>query len=158
MPKEFIIYTDGSCRNNPGRGGWAYIIFNPETNESLEGSGGFKYTTNNRMEMISIIKALDNFTTPATLKIHSDSEYICNAFNKKWLDSWRKRNWIKSDKQPVKNIDLWQLMLKKLAPHTYSFIWVKGHAGQPQNERCDQLAQAAADAKDLQQDPGFSAG
>ncbi|MBQ7584881.1 MAG: ribonuclease HI [Desulfovibrionaceae bacterium] len=153
--KEMTIYTDGSCLGNPGSGGWAAIIVDPLDQSIQEISGGFKLTTNNRMEMISIIKALETLTVSCKITLYSDSEYVCNAFNKGWLAKWIKNRWVKSDKKPVKNIDLWKLLLQKKEKHEIQFIWVKGHAGHPQNERCDELAQTAAQSSDWPEDLGY---
>ena len=157
MPKNVIIYTDGSCLNNPGPGGWAAIIIDPVTQSRKEISGGYKETTNNRMEMTSIIEALSTLDEPCIAKIFSDSEYVCNAFNKGWLASWVKRNWVKADRKPVKNVDLWKKMQEKMAKHSVTFQWVKGHAGNPENERCDHLAQSEAQKDSLPIDHGFKA-
>ncbi|MBQ9536266.1 MAG: ribonuclease HI [Desulfovibrionaceae bacterium] len=156
MLKDITIYTDGSCRGNPGRGGWAAVILDADSEKRIELSGGYKLTTNNRMEIMSIIKALDILNEPANIKLHSDSEYVCNAFNKRWLQSWQKNNWCKANKEPVKNVDLWKLLLEKIHPHKIKFVWVRGHAGTQENERCDQLAQAAASRADLPCDTGFA--
>ncbi|MBQ7738996.1 MAG: ribonuclease HI [Desulfovibrionaceae bacterium] len=153
---KLTIYTDGSCLKNPGPGGWAAVILDNVAKTRTELSGGYQKTTNNRMEMTSVIEALNTLTEPCHIDLYSDSEYVCNAFNKGWLASWVKRNWVKSDRKPVKNVDLWQKMQEKIAPHQVTFHWVKGHAGNPENERCDQLAQNEARKKTLPIDVGFA--
>ena len=155
MPKEVTIYTDGSCINNPGPGGWAAIIIDQETKTRTEIKGGYQKTTNNRMEMTSVIMALEALSEPALINLYSDSAYVCNAFKKGWLASWVKNNWIKSDRKPVKNVDLWKKIQEKMTPHKVTFHWVKGHAGHPENERCDQLAQTEAKKRGLPIDQGF---
>ncbi len=115
-------------------------------------SAGYKKTTNNRMELMAAIVGLEALKTPCEVTLFSDSKYVIDAFNQHWLDSWQKNNWRKSDKTSVKNIDLWKRLLAAAAPHKITFCWVKGHAGHPQNERCDALATKAADGTHLLED------
>ena len=142
--KHIDIYTDGACRGNPGKGGWgAVLVFDGHEKEL---SGGEPLTTNNRMELTSAIAALSALKYPCEVTLTSDSKYLTDAINKGWLDSWQARGWRKADKSEVLNVDLWQQLLPLLKMHKVTFIWVKGHAGHPYNERCDELATAFADS------------
>ena len=150
------IYTDGAARGNPdGPGGYGTILSYVDTkgvDHIREFSGGYQKTTNNRMELMAAIVGLEALTRPCQVELYSDSKYLVDAFNQHWIDSWLKRNWVNSQKQPVKNPDLWKRLLEAKKSHRVTFIWVKGHNGHPQNERCDQLATAAADHTDLLED------
>ena len=139
-----IIYTDGSCLGNPGNGGWAAILTLEGSDTRKEISGGFAMTTNNRMEITGVLEALGRLTEPCRVSIYSDSQYVCNAISRGWLKGWVKNNWIKSDKKPVKNTDLWKKLLPFLKTHEVTMHWLRGHAGHPENERCDELARACA--------------
>ena len=152
--KNVILYTDGACSGNPGPGGWASILRYGDSIKEL--SGGEKDTTNNRMELLGVIVALEALKRPCTVEVHSDSQYVVNAFNQHWVDGWLKRGWKNAKKEPVKNSDLWRRLLEAKKPHDVTFVWVKGHAGHPENERCDALATAAADGKNLLEDTGFT--
>ena len=155
---KVVIYTDGSARGNPGNGGYGAVLTytNPSGKTfTRELSAGYEHTTNNRMEILGVIAALEVLTRPCEVEIHSDSQYVVNAFNQHWIDGWIKRGWKTANKKPVKNVDLWKRLLKAAEPHTLTFIWVKGHAGHELNERCDQLATAAADSGRLNVDTGF---
>ena len=134
------IFTDGACSGNPGPGGWGAILRCSGTTKEL--SGGEKETTNNRMELLAVINALEALKRPCRVSICSDSSYVVNGITKGWAKSWKKNGWKKSDKKPALNADLWDRLLNLLEIHQYEFIWVKGHAGHPENERCDQLAVA----------------
>ena len=136
--KEVIIYTDGACSGNPGPGGWGAILMYKET--KLELSGYEARTTNNRMELMAPIQALSRLKQPCAVKVYSDSAYLVNAFRQHWLDNWQRRNWIKSDKKPVENQDLWKRLLEFAAIHQIEWIKVKGHADNAFNNRCDELA------------------
>ena len=155
------IYTDGSAKSNPdGPGGYGVILSYtaPDGTEHLrELSGGYVRTTNNRMELTAAIKGLQVLTKPCDVELYSDSQYLVNAFNQKWIESWQKKGWKRGKNEPVKNVDLWLLLLEAMKPHNVTFIWVKGHAGHAQNERCDILATSAADRKELMVDEGFLA-
>ena len=140
--KKVSIYTDGACSGNPGPGGYGCILECEGVERELSGGEGF--TTNNRMELMGVISGLESLKFPCEVTIYSDSSYIVDAINKGWTTSWRKNNWIKSDKKPVKNPDLWERLLKLLDTHEVKFVWVKGHASNPKNNRCDALAVAAA--------------
>lgn len=155
------IYTDGSARGNPGPGGYGAVLryTAPSGKEHvLELSRGYERTTNNRMELMAVIAALEVLNRPCTVELHSDSQYVVNAFNKHWIEGWIKRGWKTAGKKPVKNPDLWKRLLDAKRAHDVTFIWVKGHAGNTFNERCDQLATSAADNGPLYPDEGFREG
>lgn len=141
--KKVRIYSDGACSGNPGPGGWGAILQcdNPKAEKEL--SGAEADTTNNRMEMLGVINALEKLIEPCDIVIITDSSYVCDAFRKDWITGWIKRGWQTAAKKPVKNQDLWERMLEALRPHKVTWQWVRGHAGHPENERCDQLAVAA---------------
>lgn len=152
------IYTDGAARGNPGNGGYgALLLFvDGEGNtHEMELSGGFENTTNNRMELLGVIEALEHLKFPCRVTIHSDSKYVCDAFNQHWVDSWLKRGWKGTNRKPVKNMDLWKRLLKAKEGHECTFVWVKGHAGHEFNERVDALATTAADSEELKVDTGY---
>ncbi len=155
--KKVIIYTDGSCLGNPGRGGWAAILCLVGSTARRELVGGARLTTNNRMELGGVIAALSALREACEVDIYTDSKYVCDAVEKGWLAGWQKRNWIKSDKKPVLNVDLWKQLLPLLRTHKVTFHWLRGHAGHRENERCDELARAFAAGPDLPEDTGFTA-
>lgn len=132
------VYTDGACSGNPGPGGWAAVLEWKGKERVL--NGGESDTTNNRMEMRAVIEAFKALNKPCHVKIHSDSALIINAFNKGWIDNWQRKGWIKSDKKPVENIDLWKEMLAAMQPHRVEWIKVKGHSTNERNNRVDRLA------------------
>ncbi len=138
------LYTDGACLGNPGPGGWAYILRLPSTGKSLEGSGGEKLTTNNRMELTSVIRGLEALKRQSAVKIVADSQYVLNGINQ-WLPDWKRRGWRKADKKPVLNADLWQELDALLQKHKVTVEWTRGHCGHKENERCDQLASRQAE-------------
>ncbi len=141
MPKkEVTIYTDGACSGNPGPGGWAAVLRYGDTEKEI--SGGENPTTNNRMELLAVISALEALKEACQVTIYSDSKYVCDAVIKGWARSWRAKGWIKGDKNPAKNPDLWERLLNLLEKHEATFIWVKGHAENRYNNRCDELAVA----------------
>ena len=152
------IYTDGAARGNPdGPGGYGSVLEYVDPKGKLhvkELSRGYVRTTNNRMELMAVIAGLEVLNRPCTVEVYSDSQYVVNAFNQHLVDSWIKKGWKRGKNEPVKNIDLWKRLLQAKEPHNVSFHWVKGHDGHPQNERCDQLATAAADGDDLSVDEG----
>ncbi len=152
------IYTDGSARGNPdGPGGYGCVLHYTDSQGKLherELSAGYQRTTNNRMELMAAIVGLEALLRPCQVELYSDSKYLVDAFNQHWIDSWIKKGWKRGKNEPVKNVDLWQRLLKAKAPHQVTFIWVKGHAGHPLNERCDTLATTAADGDNLLVDPG----
>ncbi len=141
MPKkEVTIYTDGACSGNPGPGGWAAILRYGDTEKEI--SGGENPTTNNRMELIAVISALEALKEPCRVTIYSDSKYVCDAVTKDWARSWMSKGWTRADKTPAKNPDLWERLLNLLDMHEATFKWVKGHAENRYNNRCDELAVA----------------
>ncbi len=137
--KEVIIYTDGACSGNPGPGGWGAILRYGEKKKEM--SGGEAVTTNNRMELTGVITALSALREPCSVRLYTDSQYIVNAINKGWLKSWIAHNWQRKA-GPVKNPDLWQRLYELLQEHIVEFIWVKGHAENEYNNRCDEMAVA----------------
>lgn len=136
--KEVTIYTDGACSGNPGPGGWGAILIYKEKRAEL--SGYDAHTTNNRMELLAPIQALQRLKEPCFVRVYSDSAYLVNAFRQHWLENWVRRDWIKSDKKPVENRDLWEEILRQTKIHHIEWIKVKGHADNPLNNRCDELA------------------
>lgn len=141
--KTVTIYTDGACSGNPGPGGWGAILSYNGSEKEL--SGGERQTTNNRMELTAVISALEALREPCAVELYSDSKYVIDALSKGWAESWRKKNWIKSDKKPALNPDLWKRLLDLTAVHTMRYHWVKGHADNEYNNRCDALAVAERD-------------
>ena len=136
--KTVTVYTDGACSGNPGPGGWGAIL--EYMGHEKELSGGEKNTTNNRMELTAVIKALQALKEPCTVELYSDSKYVIDALEKGWAIGWRKKGWIKSDKKPALNPDLWDTLLTLVEKHDVRYHWVKGHASNPKNNRCDELA------------------
>lgn len=138
--KTVILYTDGACSGNPGPGGWGAILeFNGVEKEL---SGGEPSTTNNRMELTAVIRGLEALKEPCRVELYSDSKYVIDGLSKGWAEGWKKRGWIKSDKKPALNPDLWERLLELTHIHNLSYHWVKGHADNPKNNRCDALAVA----------------
>lgn len=136
--KNIDIYTDGACSGNPGKGGWGAVLVYGNNEKEL--SGGNPNTTNNRMELTAVIEALKALKEPCSVKLTTDSKYVCDAVNQRWVYGWKKNGWKKSDKKPALNVDLWQELLPLLEIHRVEFVWVKGHNGHKYNERCDTLA------------------
>ncbi|MBR1738983.1 MAG: ribonuclease HI [Ruminococcus sp.] len=136
--KQIEMFTDGACSGNPGPGGYGVILRYKGNEKELW--GGERATTNNRMELTAVIKGLEALKEPCQVTLYSDSKYIIDAVNKGWAEKWRANGWIKGDKKPALNPDLWERLLDLLKIHRVEFIWVKGHAGHPENERCDQMA------------------
>lgn len=153
---RITIYTDGSSLGNPGPGGYGVVI--PSDNGDRELSGGFRRTTNNRMELLACIVGLEQLQTPTAVALYSDSRYVVDGITKGWAKNWRRNGWRKSNGSPALNPDLWERLLDLCARHDVRFIWVKGHAGNPGNERCDQLATQAAARPDLPPDKGYEGG
>lgn len=142
--KHVEIFTDGACSGNPGPGGWGAVLRYKGNTREL--SGGERETTNNRMELTAVIEALSALKEPCDVTLTSDSKYVIDAIQKGWVYGWKKKGWVKSDKKPALNVDLWeQLLPGLLAYHQVEFVWVKGHAGHPENERCDQMAVAQSE-------------
>ncbi|MGH8313988.1 MAG: ribonuclease HI [Steroidobacterales bacterium] len=137
------IYTDGACRGNPGPGGWAALLMTPEREREL--SGFEAHTTNNRMELLAAIRALEALKQPCEVALYTDSQYVRNGITT-WIVDWKRRDWRTADKKPVKNVDLWQQLDALVAGHRIDWHWVRGHAGDESNERVDRLANAAIDA------------
>ena len=135
--KHVDIFTDGACSGNPGPGGYGIIMKYKETVKEF--SGGAAQTTNNRMEMTAVIEALSMLKEPCEVTIYSDSKYVIDSVTKGWVNNWEKKNW-KRGSEPVPNTELWKQLLLLLGKHKVEFVWVKGHAGHPENERCDELA------------------
>jgi len=138
MRKKIVMYTDGACSGNPGPGGYAAVLMYGEKMKEI--SGFENDTTNNKMELTAVIKGLESIKEPCDVEIYSDSAYVVDSVEKGWLFGWVKKNWIKSDKKQVKNIELWNEMLKYLKIHNIKFIKVKGHSDNEYNNRCDKLA------------------
>jgi ribonuclease HI len=153
--KRVLIHTDGACKGNPGPGAYGAVLVSGRHRKEI--SGGYRLTTNNRMELRGAIAALELLSEPCEVELHSDSKYLVQAITEKWLDGWKRRGWMTSDKKPVKNQDLWLRLMAAMAPHRIDWRWVKGHAGHAENERCDELANLAVVSKELQEDTGFEA-
>ena len=157
---QVVAYTDGSSRGNPGPGGYGAVLLyvGPDGVEHRrELCAGYTRTTNNRMELLGAIVALEALKWPCAVELHSDSQYVVNAFNKHWVEGWQRKGWKTAGKKPVKNPDLWRRLLAAMEPHEVRWVWVKGHAGHELNERADQLATMAADGETgpLLEDEGF---
>ncbi|MBE6836777.1 MAG: ribonuclease HI [Ruminococcus sp.] len=138
--KHVYIYTDGACSGNPGAGGWGAILRFGNVEKEL--SGGEDMTTNNRMELTAVIEGLSALKEPCEVTLTSDSKYVIDSITKGWVYGWKQKGWIKSDKKPALNVDLWEKLLLLLEKHKVEFVWIKGHAGHEENERCDRLAVA----------------
>ena len=139
--KEIQVFSDGACSGNPGPGGWGAILRYKDVEKEL--SGGESETTNNRMELMGVIAALESLKEPCQVKVFTDSQYIAKAFTENWLENWQKNGWKTAGKKAVKNRELWERLLAQAAIHRLEWQWIRGHAGHPENERCDQLAVAA---------------
>ena len=136
--KTVTIYTDGACSGNPGPGGWGTILEYNGNQKEL--SGGESHTTNNRMELMAVIMGLEALKEPCIVELYADSKYVIDGLQKGWAEGWRKRGWVKSDKKPALNPDLWERLLELTHIHQMRYHWVKGHADNPMNNRCDELA------------------
>lgn len=146
--KHVTIYTDGACANNPrGNGGYGVVLIYGDHRKEL--SGGFRQTTNNRMELYAIIAGLEALKRPCQVTIYSDSKYVVNSMTKRWVYRWKANNWMRNEKDPALNVDLWERILKSCDIHDVTFKWVRGHAGNPENERCDTLAVTALQQENL---------
>ncbi|SHJ91784.1 RNase HI [Anaerobranca californiensis DSM 14826] len=151
--KKVYIYTDGACSGNPGPGGYGTILkYNQHIKELSE---GYKLTTNNRMELLAVIKGLEALKEPCEVTIYSDSKYIVDAINQKWVYKWKNQGWMRNSKEKALNSDLWERLLQLMEPHKTQFLWVKGHSGHPENERCDFLATEAIKKPHLLDDEEF---
>lgn len=138
--KNVEIFTDGACSGNPGPGGWGAVLRYGDKEREM--SGGETETTNNRMELTAVISALKALKEPCCVTLTTDSKYVCDAINQGWAAGWKKRGWKKADNKPALNVDLFSELLDLCDKHEVTFVWVKGHAGHPENERCDRLAVA----------------
>ena len=142
--KHIDLYTDGACSGNPGPGGYGVILVYGSAEKEL--SGGEAFTTNNRMELLGVITGLEALKEPCSVTLTSDSKYVIDALTKGWAVSWRKNGWVKSDKKPAQNADLWERLLELTERHEMTYVWVRGHEGHAYNERCDRLAVRAAES------------
>jgi ribonuclease HI len=154
MTDRVTIYSDGACLGNPGRGGYGTVMLFGDHRKELQ--QGYRLTTNNRMELLGAIVGLEALSRPCAVDLYSDSTYVVNAMSKGWLAGWQKRGWKTASKQPVKNQDLWRRLIAAVADHEVRWHWVKGHSGDPENERCDTLAVEAANGAGLLDDDGFA--
>lgn len=148
--KDVVIYTDGACSGNPGPGGYGVVMLYRDFRKEL--SGGFQNTTNNRMEILGVVVGLANLKEKCSVAVYTDSQYVVNAIEKGWAKKWRANGWMRNKKEPALNADLWERLLKLCEFHNVNFIWVRGHAGNPENERCDRLAVEASKQPNLPMD------
>jgi ribonuclease HI len=155
-PGKISVYTDGGCRGNPGPGGYGVIIL--EGGRRTELAGGFRLTTNNRMELMACIEALRALPGGADIVLHSDSRYVVNGIGKGWARKWRTNGWMRTKSEAAENSDLWAELLKLCETRRVAFVWVHGHAGHRENERCDELATSAAQGPDLKEDRAYVEG
>ena len=155
-PGQILMYTDGGCRGNPGPGGYCAIIDDGEKRTEL--FRGYRLTTNNRMELMACIAGLESLKKSSDIVLHSDSRYVVDGMTKGWARRWRSRNWMRTKTEAAENADLWSRLLELCDSHRVTFVWVRGHAGHPENERCDQLATGAADGKALAEDRPYIEG
>ena len=153
---KITVFTDGSSRGNPGPGGYGIIMCAPEHNYRKEFSAGYRLTTNNRMELLAVIPGLNKLKEACNVNIYTDSQYVAKAIRQGWLENWKKNGWKNASKKPVKNQDLWIALDTALNRHNVTFNWIKGHAGHPENERCDELARTCAGSENLAEDSGFT--
>lgn len=153
--KTVTIYTDGACSGNPGPGGYGTVLLYGEARKEL--SGGYRLTTNNRMEILAVIKGLEALKEPCKVLLYSDSRYVVDAIEKGWVAKWRQNGWMRNKKERAQNVDLWERMTALLEKHQVSFYWVKGHADNPENERCDELARMAIQSGSLLEDEMYMA-
>ena len=153
MKRKVNVYTDGSCLGNPGPGGYGVVLLYGSNKKEI--SGGYRLTTNNRMEIIAAIKGLQALKEPCEVTLYSDSQYLVNAITRHWVYKWRDNNWMRNKKEPALNVDLWKELLALMDIHDVTFIWVKGHADNQYNNRCDILARTASSGEHLQVDAFF---
>ena len=139
MHPRVELFTDGACSGNPGPGGWAFILRHPGSGKEIQRAGAVPATTNNRMELIAVIEGLGELTQPSSVDLTSDSQYVLKGLEE-WLEAWKRRGWKTASKKPVKNEDLWRTLDNLASGHEIRFHWIRGHAGHPENERCDALA------------------
>jgi ribonuclease HI len=155
-PGRIVVFTDGGCTGNPGPGGYGAVILAGETRSEI--ADGFRLTTNNRMELMACIAALTALNAPADVTLHSDSRYVVNGISKGWARKWRANGWMRTKSEAARNCDLWSRLLDLCDEHRVRFVWVHGHAGNRENERCDQLATDAAQGPDLREDHAYVRG
>jgi ribonuclease HI len=148
-----VIYTDGACIGNPGPGGYGAVLLYGERRREI--SGGFRLTTNNRMEIMAVVAALETLTKPCQVEVHSDSQYVVNAMSKGWAARWKANGWRRNKREMAINPDLWERLLGLCQTQEVEFRWLRGHSGHPENERCDRLAVAAARQANLPSDTGY---
>jgi len=151
--KQVTIYTDGACKNNPGPGGYGVVLQYGEHRKEL--SAGYRLTTNNRMEILAAIIGLESLKEPCEVRLLSDSQYLVNAIEKGWARRWRASGWMRNNREKAVNPDLWERLLAQCETHKVRFEWVRGHAGHPENERCDELATSAAVSPNLATDETY---
>lgn len=151
--KEVIMYTDGACLGNPGPGGYGVVLLYGPARKEI--SGGYRLTTNNRMELMAVIAGLKELKEPCRVIVYADSQYVVNALNKGWVKRWRANGWKRSGNRKVANVDLWEKLLSLCEMHEVTFVWLKGHDGNIHNERSDELSKKAAMGENLPEDPGF---
>jgi len=156
FPDQVVVYTDGSSLGNPGLGGWGMVRLNAQDRE--ERSGGYQLTTNNRMELLACIEGVKDLPDDTSVLLYSDSQYVVNGVTKGWAVNWRSRGWMRNRTERAENVDLWDQLLDEIERMDVQFKWVRGHDGNPGNERCDQLATEAAACPDLPKDPGYGNG
>jgi len=152
--KKVYVFTDGACSGNPGPGGYGAIIRYKDTDKEL--SAGFADTTNNRMELMGVIAALECLKEPCEAVVTTDSQYVVNGIEKGWALKWKSKGWMRNSKEKAQNADLWDRLLNAVSRHNVKFEWIRGHSGHAENERCDKLAVAAAAKKNLPPDVWFS--
>ena len=153
LQKTVSIYTDGACSGNPGPGGYGIVLLHGKHRKEI--SGAFRLTTNNRMEILAAIVALEALKEPCNVRLYSDSRYLVDAIEKGWVSRWKTNNWKRNKKESALNVDLWERLLPLLNQHNVEFIWVRGHASNIENNRCDALARAAAESGDFLEDEGY---
>lgn len=154
--KSVTLYTDGACLGNPGPGGYGAVLLYGEHRKEL--SGGYRLTTNNRMEILAAIKGLEALKDPCAVTLYSDSQYVVNAISKGWAKRWRANAWKRNSREKALNPDLWERLLNLCSLHEVTFVWIRGHANNKENERCDVLSKEAAGQSGLEADPGYSPG
>ena len=154
--QKVTVYADGACFGNPGRGGYGVVLIYGEKRKEL--SGGYRLTTNNRMELMAAIVGLAALKKRCVVTLYTDSQYVVNGVQKGWARRWKAQGWMRSRTEKARNADLWARLLLLCDDHAVTFVWIRGHAGNPENERCDQLSKAAAEGERLQEDEGYEGG
>ena len=151
--KTVELFSDGACSGNPGKGGYGTVLKYGENRKEL--SEGFRLTTNNRMEILGVLRGFESLKEPCNVILTSDSKYVIDALSKEWVYGWKKNGWRRADKKPAQNVDLWEKLLTEIEKHNVTYNWVKGHPGHPENERCDFLAVSAYSADSLKIDTEY---